>query len=437
MNTNQSNSQLPSPNPSILPSFVKIRQHFDQPTLDPKEIPSLIHDQFAQLGIPARISPGESIAITAGSRGIRHMLAILQAIVHECKEMGAKPFVFPAMGSHGGGTSEGQVQVLANYGITETSLGCPIRATMDVIVIGETSLGTPVYLDRFAAAADHIIVVNRIKPHTKFVGRIESGLMKMCLIGMGKREGARTYHRAVAHHTWDEISAAVTDIIVQKVPILVGVAILQNAHEELDELRFLLSYEFATEEPKLLERAYSYMGRIPFPEVDLLIVDEMGKEFSGTGMDTNITGRKEGLPPSIAINVHRIYVRALSEQSHGNAQGIGLADFTQQSLVDKINYSATYINSQTAYRTDTCKIPMTLANDCEVLQIATQMAGLTDNTDGLRVVWIKNTLELDEMYVSEVFLPQISALENVEVIGKGYEVQFSAEGQASLVNTDK
>ena len=421
----------------VLPSFIKIRQNFDQPMLDPKKIPNTIHDQFAQLGIPARVSPGESIAITAGSRGIRHILSILQAIVHECKEMGANPYIFPAMGSHGGGTSEGQVQVLANYGITETTLGCPIRATMDVKVIGETPLGTPVFLDKIAATADHIIVVNRIKPHTKFVGRIESGLMKMCLIGMGKREGARTYHRAVVHHTWDEIAAAVTDVIVQKVPILAGVAILQNAHEELADLKFLLSYELATEEPKLLERAYTYLGRIPFPEVDLLIVDEMGKEFSGTGMDTNITGRKEGLPQSIAINVHRIYARALSEQSHGNAQGIGLVDFTQRSLVDRIDHSATYLNSQTAYRTDTCKIPMTLANDREVLQVATQMAGLKDNTDGLRVVWIKNTLELDEMYVSEAFLPQISVLKNVDIIGKGYEVQFTAEGQASLINTGK
>ncbi|MHA1612472.1 MAG: lactate racemase domain-containing protein [Promethearchaeota archaeon] len=391
------------------------------------------------MGIHARVSPGESIAITAGSRGIRHMLAILQSIVRECKEMGAKPFIFPAMGSHGGGTSEGQVQVLANYGITEGTLGCPIRATMDVDVIGETKapLNTPVYMDRFAAAADHIIVVNRIKPHTKFVGRIESGLMKMCLIGMGKREGARTYHRAVAHHTWNEIAAAVTDIIVQKVPILAGIAILQNAHEELAELKSLLSYDLADEEPKLLERAYSLMGRIPFPQVDLLIVDEMGKEFSGTGMDSNITGRKEGAPPSITINVHRIYVRSLSQQSHGNAQGIGLADFTQRSLVDEIDYSATYINSQTAYRSDTCKIPMTLENDREALRIATQMAGLTDDSNGLRVVWIKNTLELDEMYVSEAFLPQISALENVEIIDEGYIVQFSAEGEVTLINTNK
>lgn len=414
----------------FFPPLFKVEQTFDQPAISSDHIPSEIHAQLDHLHLSTVVKSGETIAITAGSRGIRHMATMLKSLVDEFKALGAKPFIFPAMGSHGGGTAEGQTQVLANYGITEASMGCEIRATMTVKMIGETVLGTPVFLDRYAAEADHIFVINRVKPHTKFVGTVESGLLKMCLIGMGKREGARTYHRAVAHHSWDAIAFAVLDVILAQSPILGGLAIIQNAHEDIAELHGLRPSEFASKEPELLLRASALMGRLPFPEIDLLVVDEMGKEFSGTGMDTNVTGRKEGS----SIHVHRLYARALSAQTHGNAQGIGLADFTQQSLVDQINYSMTYLNSQTAYRTDTCKIPMTLANDLEVLRIATQMAGIGPNAheDQFRVVWIRNTLELDEFYVSEAFLPQVDANPSLQILAGPYRVEFTEKGESII-----
>ena len=215
--------------PLILPKMLKIHQHFDQPSIT--EIPKVISQEFQKLALYNTIRANETVAITAGSRGIRHITEILSLIVKEFQELGAKPFIFPAMGSHGGGTAEGQRKVLENYDITEESMNCEIKSTMEVKIIGKTQLGTPVYLDRNAFEADHIFVVNRIKPHTKFVGKVESGLMKMCLIGMGKREGARTYHRTIAHYSWDTIVEAVTSVILENVPIIGGLAIVQNAKE--------------------------------------------------------------------------------------------------------------------------------------------------------------------------------------------------------------
>jgi hypothetical protein len=407
--------------PLILPKMLKIKQNIVQQSIT--DIPKVISQEFQKLALHNTIRPNETIAITAGSRGIRHIAEILALIVKEFQQLGTKPFIFPAMGSHGGGTAEGQRKVLENYGITEESMNCEIKATMKVKIIGKTQLGTPVYLDKFAFEADHIFVVNRIKPHTKFVGKVESGLMKMCLIGMGKREGARTYHRTIAHHSWDSIVDAVTDVIVENLPIIGGLAIVQNAKEELAHLIALHPHEFKDKEPKLLEKAYNLMGKIPFKQIDLLIVDQMGKEMSGTGMDTNITGRKDGSD----MQVLRVFIRDLTEKSHGNAQGIGLADFTTQKLVDKINYQATYLNSQTAYRTDTCKIPMTLPNDYEVLKIAQKMAGINDDPSKFKIVWIKNTLELEEFYVSECFRPIIVKDPHMEILKEDLKFDFDDE----------
>ncbi len=401
-----------------LPKMVKIRQKFDLPSLE--NIEETIVRQFKTLQLEKKIIPEQTVAITAGSRGISNIARILKSVVSEFHKLGAQPFVFPAMGSHGGGTVKGQVQVLKNYGITPEYLGCEIKATMEVRTIGQTALGTGVYLDEYAAQADHIFVVNRIKPHTLFSGQIESGLLKMCLIGMGKRQGAREYHRAIAHHSWEAVVNAVSGIIINNIPILGGLAIVENAREELAHLVAVSPEKFREKETELLAEARRLMATLPFKEIDLLIVDEMGKEISGTGMDTNITGRKKGSP----MRVHRIFVRDLTEKSHGNAQGIGLADFTTRKLVEKMDSHSTYLNSQTAFRTDSCKIPMTLENDYEALQVAQKMTGETDDPSALRIVWVKNTLELEEFYASEVFIPQIVNNPALSVIRENLSFMF-------------
>jgi hypothetical protein len=339
------------------------------------------------------------------------------------KGLGARPFIFPAMGSHGGGTAEGQLKVLANYGITEKAMGCELRATMDVVEIGKTGMGTPVFMDRFAAEADHIAVVNRVKPHTKLIGPVESGLLKMCLIGIGKREGARVYHRAIDRYSWIEIVNSVSDALFKNSSIAYGLAILQNAYEEIGDIVAVKPEEFKVCEPKLLERAAEMMGKIPFQDIDLLIVDEMGKEISGTGMDTNITGRKEGSP----MKVVRVFVRDLTKKTRGNAQGIGLADFTTRRLVNGIDYHALYVNSQTAYRTDSCKIPMTFETDREAITTAMEMAGI-DTPEEYKVVWIKNTLELEMILVSEAYKERFSGHSSFTAVQGPMEIQFDIKG---------
>jgi len=404
-----------------LPGLYSVEQRFRVSGID--DIAGAVRAEIDRICPGERVSPGDTVAVTAGSRGIRGIDLITRSVIDTLKEKGARPFIVPAMGSHGGATAEGQKKVLAGYGITEKAMGCEIRSSMDVVVIGETSLGTLVFLDRYASEADHIAVINRVKPHTKLCGSVESGLLKMCLIGLGKQEGARTCHRAIDRHSWMEVVNSVSDKIIRNSRILFGLAILQNAREGIGRIEALLPDEFTAREPGLLNEAREMMASLPVREIDLLIVDEMGKEISGTGMDTNITGRKEGAD----MKVTRVFVRDLSTATMGNAQGIGLADFTTSRLVDKIDYQALYINSRTAYRTDSCKIPMTLENDYEALRVAAEMAGCK-SPDDLRVVWIKNTLDLEKILVSGNMLEEISGKPYTSVTGGPDGFEFDERG---------
>jgi len=404
----------------VFPDFYIVEQIFDCPEI--LDIEGEVKRELGKLDLRKKIFPGQTVAITAGSRGIKNIDRITRAVVDEMKLYGARPFIIPAMGSHGGATAEGQKDLLAGYGITEVAMGCEIRSSMETVIIGQTSLGTDVYLDKIASQADHIAVVNRIKPHTKLIGTIESGLMKMCLIGLGNRDGARTYHRAIDHYSWMDILAAVTDIVIKNSPIAFGLAVIQNAYENIGKIAAVRPQDFSLAEPLLLEDARAMMGRLPFKDIDLLIVDEMGKDISGTGMDTNITGRKE----VTSMKVVRVYVRDLTPMTHGNAQGIGLADFTTRRLVNKIDYKALYINSLTAYRTDSCKIPMTFENDREALTTAIDMAGV-ENPDEFKVVWIKNTLELGKIAVSTTYLPRIKENSQLKILSGPHALKFSKD----------
>jgi len=405
----------------LLPRVYLVEQRFAAPR--ETDLGAAVHRELSRLGLGQKIRPGDRVAITAGSRGIRHIGDILRAVVAELTALGARPFIVPAMGSHGKGTADGQRAVLADLGITEAHMGCEIRATMDVVEIGRTRLNTPVFLDRFAAEANHIAVVNRVKLHTKLTGEIESGLLKMCLIGLGNCQGARTYHRAIEQHSWMEILESVYEILMNKAPIGFGLAILQNAYEDIAELSGVAPVDFWEEEQRLLSRARGLRGRLPFEDADLLIVDEMGKEISGTGMDTTLTGRKPGLRSKIA----RVFVRDLTEKTRGNAQGIGLADFTTKRLVDRIDFAAVYLNSQTAYRTDSCKIPMHFSSDGEVLRVATEMAGI-ESAAALRWIWIKNTAEIDKVLVSEAYAGELERRPDLAVLQGPLEIALDPEG---------
>jgi len=400
-----------------LPQLYRVKQQVKQ--TKPLDIEAAISSEMARLEVGQIIAPGDSVAITAGSRGIANIQQILKTIVDELKALGSKPFIVPAMGSHAGGTAQGQARLLAGLGITRDKMGCPIRASMEVVKVGQSDLNIPVYLDKYAYGADHIFVVNRVKPHTKFSGKVESGLIKMCLIGLGKREGAGIYHRAIDHYSWDEVVDSVREILLSRTHVKFGLAILENAQEETAAIVGLRRDEFFTREPALLNEARKMMPSLPFEEIDLLIVDEMGKEFSGTGMDTNITGRK----PGSAVQVLRIFVRDLTSASLGNAQGIGLADFTTTRLVEKIDRNALYLNSRTAHRTDTCKIPMTFENDRVALEIAMEMTCIRKQQEK-RIVWIKNTLELQEILVSQAYLPAIDTRGDLKIIGGPYQIKF-------------
>jgi len=381
------------------PRMALIRQIIDSPKLD--DFVSEIRRELGRIGLRSMVKPGMRIAITAGSRGIAHYPEILATIVDEVRKAGGIPFLIPAMGSHGGATVEGQLEVLRELGITPDRVGAPILATMEVEEVGRIDGGIPVYVDKYAVKADGIIVVGRVKPHTDFKDRIESGLMKMMAIGLGKHKGAETIHmyKSEGYHRLIPLAAR---LIMEKLPILFGLAIVENAFHEIAIVKAIEPKDIEEEEAKLLEKAKELLARIPFKDIDVLIVDEIGKDISGAGMDTNVVGRfwlpGESDPRTPSIKV--IVVLDLTEKSHGNAVGIGLADITTEKLVRKIDYRSTFINSLTSGHTITAKIPIFLPTDRDAVAAALYLCRPIDPREA-RVVRIKNTLELERIWISE------------------------------------
>jgi hypothetical protein len=336
------------------------------------------------------------------------------------------------MGSHGGATAAGQAEVLRHYGITEVSMGVPIKSSMEVIPVGRTDDGLPIYLDRTASQADHIVVVNRIKTHTDFEAAIESGLMKMMAIGLGNQEAADKYHLDFVINGYYATIAAVARKIVKQCNIAIGVGIVENQKEETEIIEFIPSAEIEKAEEELLQKAKELFPRIPLSPIDLLIVDEMSKTYSGTGMDQNVIARSTAAThtaPSIP-KISRIFVRDLASASNGNASGIGNADFTTQRLVDKIDKAASYVNVVTAVGTELIKIPIHFNSDREVMDTATKVIP-NFTAEKARVVRIKNTLHLEEMLISEAMIPEAVAIENVRIMGRPEPLKFDNAGNMS------
>ncbi len=407
--------------PLVYPEMRCVRQKSNIKHIN--QLEPVIRKKLTDFKIDEYIKPGETVALTASSRGINNQSLILKIIVEYLKDLKAFPFVIPAMGSHAGATEHGQMQVLHDYGICENSLGCPIKATMEVVEIAKSPYGTPIYIDKHAASADKIIIINKIKTHSKFVGDVESGLTKMCLMGLGKARGAQLYHKLIAHHSWDEISKTHREIILKKVPIICGIGLIQNIYNQTAEIHLLSPDRFKDKEPELLLRYREIQLGIPFKKIDLLIIDEMGKNIFGTGMDTSITGRK----PNSEMRVQWLFVRDLTEETHGNAQGIGLADFTTQKVIDKIDRSKTYLNALSAYRTDSAKIPMYFRNDQEVLKEVFNLANLK-NVEDFRLIWIRNTLKLERLLVSKYFFEEVSSRDDLTFITGGEQLKFDSDG---------
>src|SRR5690242_7579682 len=408
-----------------LPRMIRVRQTFPRPRVH--DIPRAV---AATLGDAAlRIKPGDTVAVGAGSRGIANIDTIVGATVRWLKDLGARPFVFPAMGSHGGGTAEGQLSVLDHYGITETTMGCPVRATMDVVQVGET-LGLPVWLDRYAAEADWIGLVNRVKPHTDFKGTIESGLFKMMTIGLGKWKGAIQYHRANVTHGYETVITAVGREILSKVKIGFGLGIVENGYDETGHIEAFNAQELEAGERRLLKSAREWMARLPFSPIDVLIVEEMGKNISGSGMDTNIIGRPTNPHEPFPNDPKILWIVCLdlTDESYGNAIGIGNADFTTRRLVDKIDMKPTLINAITACAPGGAKVPATYDTDREAVETALSCIGLTP-PDKARVIRIKNTLMLGEIEVSEAYAAEVAKRPDLTPIGDASPLPFDAAGR--------
>jgi hypothetical protein len=409
------------------PRMVRIQQHFKTSPI--KDISAEVRAELAGIQPQKSIARGDTVAITAGSRGIANLAVIMAEIIHELKKIGAKPFIIPAMGSHGGATPDGQKKILKHYGITQKAMGVPVKSSLSVVQVATTPDGIPVYLDRNASKADHIVVVNRVKPHTDFKGKFESGLMKMMVIGLGKLKGADHYHNVIVRRGHYPVLLSVAREILQRCPIAFGVALVENQRDETQIIRAIPAAEIEATEHQLLKKAKRLFPRIPVDPIDLLIVDRMGKEISGTGMDQNVIGRSV-IPyhrPSIKNDIMRIFVRDLTADSEGNATAIGNADFTTKRLVDKIDHHATYMNAVTSSCPEAVRIPPYYDSDREAIDTALKTIGPIE-PQHTRIVHILDTLMLEELYVSEVMLPEVEKNKDISVNGSPVPMKFDAKG---------
>ena len=414
------------------PKIVRLRQRFERPRVE--DVPAAVASALERLDLGRRIRPGQSVALTAGSRGIANIPVVLREAAAFLKKLGARPFLVPAMGSHGGGIAEGQHEVLESYGITESFVGAPIRASMDVVSLGTTPEGFPVYLDRFASEADHIGVVARVKPHTGFHGTIESGLLKMMMIGLGKHVGALAYHRILLEQPFDPVVRSVGRVMRARAPIAFGLALVENAYDETAVVEAVEPEAFEPREEHLLREARRLLPRLPWRRADLLIVDEIGKDISGSGVDTNVVGRKRALrddPAGDQPVMRLIFVRGLSQKTHGNATGIGLADFTTTRLVKAMNYRATVVNCLTAGHPEGAFLPVHFETDREVIDAALAVNG-TRPPEEARILHIRNTLHVEVVEASEPCFAEPPTTD-VTRLGEAKPLGFDAQGNMAPI----
>lgn len=407
-----------------IPRFFRVRHEMDHSHVE--DIPAAVAKALEREGTLDQIRPGDTVCVTSGSRDVANVDVITRAVCDQVKAVGGKPFIIPAMGSHAGANAEGQKGILAGYGITEETMGVPIRASMETEVLAYSKDGLEIHIDKYANAADYIIAVGRIKAHTDFRGPVESGICKMLVIGMGKQHGAYQCHKL----GFKSMAANVMEFagaIIEKKPNLFALGLIENAYHETCRIEAVPAARILEEEPGLLEYAKSRMARIPFERADILFVDETGKDISGAGMDPNITGRSPVLGIS-APYFQRIAVFDLTDKSHGNFGGLGSADVTTRRLYEKVDFEQTYPNGITSAEPISVKLPVIMPNDRNAMQFALRTATDCDWQKGPRIVWLKNTLSLSEFYISEALREDAKKLENVEIVSGPLEVVFDEEG---------
>jgi hypothetical protein len=402
--------------------LIKIKQKFDNKKLD--NIPEIIASEFHRIKLDQKIKPGMKIGITVGSRGIDNLRVIIKSIIYEIKKRKGKPFIITAMGSHGGATVEGQIKVLADYGITEESMGVPIQATMDTVELGYLENSLPIHFDKIAYNSDGVIVVNRVKVHTAFKSEIESGLHKMLSVGLGNHKGAQLVHSLGVEGIRDYM-VEFAKIILKKAPILAGFAILENAYDQTYKIVAANPEDFEKVDKELLKECKQILPKLSVKNIDILIIQEMGKNISGTGMDTNVIGgikdfkKGEYEPPQIK----KILVLDLTPETHGNALGIGMAHMITRRLYKKIDLKATNMNTITTTFLDRSRIPMVFDTDKEAIEVGLKTIWNLPGTKP-RIVIIKNTLKLDEMYVTEPIWEEIKVKKTITPSGDWEELNF-------------
>jgi hypothetical protein len=413
-----------------LPGMVPVRQKFSAGEVE--NIPAEIKTLFQKDDRLKKIKKGSRIAVAVGSRGIHAIDKVVNALIRELKQLGTQPFIVPAMGSHGGATAEGQRKVLAGYGITEETMGVPLVSSMEVAQVGQLENGTPVFLDKEALTSDGIVVVNRVKPHTAFKADYESGLIKMLAIGLGKHKGATAFH-SCGMDMFGELLPQLGKVVLAKAPVLFGLAIIENAYDHPARFEIVWNENIVQREKALLVEAKSLMPRILPDGLDLLVVHELGKEISGSGMDPNITGRSSSpfFRKPDALKVQRIVVLNLTAATKGNATGLGMADITTKKVVDTIDLDYTYINAITSGVLAAARIPLNVPTDREAIQLALKTCARVNHPES-RIVWIKNTLSLEKIFVSEALLPEIRKNPQMEVLGDPKPMSFDGKGNLVL-----
>jgi hypothetical protein len=412
---------------SELPPMARARQKLPSEAL--VDLEGEIRRNLTEGGLPEVIRPGMRVALTAGSRGIAEIPRILATVARAVREVGAEPFIVPAMGSHGGATVEGQLAVLNGYGITEQSVGAPILASMDALELGRIENGAVLYMDRNAAEADATIVIARVKAHTSFRSDIESGLCKMVSIGLGKQRGAESIHE---HDLGESIKQA-TALSIRKSNVVLGLALVENASHQIYHVRAVRPAEFHDTDRELLQLSNSLLPRVPFDMLDVLVVGELGKNISGSGLDPNVVGmwRRTGDPPGPPL-YKRIVVLDITSESDGNALGVGLADFTTERLFRKMDLRKSYMNALTANGLVTVRLPVILGSDREAIEVALKSAGADSTQSGARVVWIRNTLDLEQMLISEGLVSEAVSSGALELLEEPRPLPFDEEGNLRL-----
>ncbi len=407
-----------------LPKMVKLRQSF--PASRVADVAVALRRELRQPGILDQIKPAMTVAIAVGSRGVADLPLLVRVTVEELIKRGARPFIVPAMGSHGGATPAGQIDVLAHLGVTEDTAGCPIRSSMEVVEIGQLDNGLPVYVDKHAYGADGIVVINRIKPHTAFRGPSESGLIKMLTIGLGKQKGAESCH-AYSFQYMAEHIIAMAEISLAKLPVLFGIGTVENAYDQVSRVIAVAAADMLEMDKALLIEAKANMPRLLFNQIDVLIIDQIGKNISGDGMDPNITGRYPTPYASGGPEINKMVVLDLTKETHGNANGMGTADFATRKLLDKVNFPMTYANGLTSTVVGPTHLPTILDNDRDAILAAIKTCNARNLTKA-SVIRIKDTLHLGEIWISEAMMEEARSTAGATLVGQAVAMEFDEQG---------